>query len=244
MLGRRYAQKGKKMPTMHDIYQNHSFDYDELVSHEDYENNLGKWLKSNIDLNNKVVIEYGVGTGRLTKLYIESIKKVYCFDRSSHMIDRCKNNLEKYKDKIEYGILENDKAPQFTNKFDILIEGWSFGHTVIENKDKMEQCIKTIMDNSISILNDNGKLFIIETLGSNVEEAKAPTQNLQKFYSILENEYGFTREIIRTDYKFANTDEAYRIFNFFFGNDIANSIKNKNSSIVKEFTGIWYKNKS
>ena len=56
------------MPTMTEIYHNHSFEYDELVSHEDYLGNLPKTLHSIFDFNQKSVIELGVGTGRLTKM--------------------------------------------------------------------------------------------------------------------------------------------------------------------------------
>lgn len=37
------------MPKMFEIYQNHSMEYDELVNHEDYQNNLRKYLLETID---------------------------------------------------------------------------------------------------------------------------------------------------------------------------------------------------
>ena len=51
---------------MFKIYQNYSDLYDELVNHEDYNNNLYKFLNDNIQWENKVVGEFGIGTGRVT----------------------------------------------------------------------------------------------------------------------------------------------------------------------------------
>ena len=43
------------MANMFDVYKNYSDLYDELVNHEDYNNNLYKFLNSNIKWENKVV---------------------------------------------------------------------------------------------------------------------------------------------------------------------------------------------
>jgi SAM-dependent methyltransferase len=232
------------MPSMQEIYQKYSYEYDELISHEDYNNNLKIWLESNIDFNQKKVLEYGAGTGRITKLYIDKVNHAYCLDRSSHMLERCKDNLNDFNHKITYTLSDNDQAINGTTLFDIIIEGWSFGHTIIENKNNMKACIKKIISNCESMLDANGSMVFIETLGSNVEFAEAPSDNLNLFYSTLENEYGFKRDVIRTDYRFKDVDEAFRIFSFFFGYEMGNKIKNKVEPIVKEFTGIWYKKKS
>ena len=46
------------MSDMFKVYQNFSGLYDELVNHEDYENNLCKFLNNNIQWENKVVGEF------------------------------------------------------------------------------------------------------------------------------------------------------------------------------------------
>ena len=76
------------MPTMYEIYQKHSHEYDELLSYEDYLENLPKTLHSIFDFNGKSVIELGTGTGRLTNTYIQKAKSVSCFDRSEHMLEK------------------------------------------------------------------------------------------------------------------------------------------------------------
>ena len=92
--------KELKMSDMFKVYQNYSNLYDELVNHEDYENNLYKFLNANIQWENKIVGEFGIGTGRVTKTYIDKVQKVFAYDNAQHMIDKAKQNLSKWKDKI------------------------------------------------------------------------------------------------------------------------------------------------
>jgi predicted RNA methylase len=232
------------MPSMVEIYKAHSIEYDELVNHEDYKNNIQIALNSLFNFNQKTVCEYGCGTGRLTKLYIEIARKAYCYDREQHMIERFKQNLERNMQKISVGPLDNLAKPNIPEKIDIVIEGWSFGHTVVQNKENIEEVIKTMINNCETLLSKNGNIILIETLGSNSSVPKAPSLILNTFYSILEHKYSFKKEIIKTDYKFKNVEEATRIFTFFFGKEIAKGIEEKNSPIIEEYTGIWYKNLS
>jgi SAM-dependent methyltransferase len=229
------------MPSMAEIYKAHSIEYDELVNHEDYKNNIKKTLNSLFSFKQKTICEYGCGTGRLTKLYIEMANKAYCYDREQHMLDRFKQNLINNMHKISVGTLDNLSKPIILEGIDIIIEGWSFGHAIVENKDKIEETISTIVNNCETVLANSGDIIFIETLGSNSTKPRPPSVTLSTFYEILEHKYNFKKEIIETDYKFKNVEEAKRIFTFFFGNEIAKGIEESNSPIIKEYTGIWYK---
>ena len=229
------------MATMYEIYDNHSYEYDELVSHEDYNRNLPEALNSLFDFKDKTIIELGVGTGRLTNQYIKKVKQAYCYDRSVHMINKAKINLDSYTDKIVYGIIDNNSINQIQNKADFVIEGWSFGHTVYDYIDEAESKIDELVKGCTSLLNRNGKIIILETLGTNTEVAGAPAEFLNGFYSRLEEFHGFSRVDIKTDYQFRNVEEASKIMCIFFGPEIADSVSLKNNPIVKEFTGLWYR---
>lgn len=225
---------------MTEIYQNHSFEYDELVSHEDYLGNLPKTLHSVFDFNQKTVIELGAGTGRLTQLYIQKVKNAFCFDNSQHMLDKAKINLKQYQDKISFSVCDNSDIDKIDEKADIVTEGWSFGHTVTDNIDNIISITDNLVRNCKSLLKRNGKIIIIETLGTNTETPFPPDKTLETFYSYLEENHRFKRIIIETDYRFKSVNEAERVTGFFFGEKTAKSILEKNSAVVKEFTGIWY----
>ncbi|NOY07499.1 MAG: class I SAM-dependent methyltransferase [Spirochaetes bacterium] len=229
------------MPSMTEIYNRHAFEYDELVSHEDYSGNLPRKLHAIFNFNNKSVIEFGVGTGRLTKLYIQQVKQVSCFDRSVHMLDKAKANLEPFKGKTTLDICDNNYINRLDLKADFIIEGWSFGHTIMENADEVFKTTDKLVSDCALLLEKNGTIIIIETLGTDMEKPIPPAKTLEVFYNYLEEKHNFKRIIIETDYKFTTVHEAVRVLGFFFGEETAKSISEKNNTIVKEFTGIWYR---
>ena len=227
------------MSKMFDVYQNYSDLYDELVNHEDYENNLYKFLNSSINWENKVVGEFGIGTGRVSKNYIDKAQKLYAYDNSQHMINKAKENLSKWADKIEYEVLDNSKINSIENTFDIIIEGWSFGHLVVQDDVNRNQTIQYLISETKKRAKE---IIFIETLGTNVEASNPPGEKLSQFYqALIEN--GFKEYIIQTDYKFSNYEEAGKIMGAFFGDSMKNDIIQKQLNVIKEYTGIWiYRN--
>jgi precorrin-6B methylase 2 len=120
------------MPKMMEIYKDFSVNYDELLSFEDYQNNLTKILLEKIDWQDKVVYEAGIGTGRLTKIYIDKSKHCYGFDREDHMMKKCKINLKNYLDKITLSNCENIELKKIQEPVDIFIEGWSIVDPIVK----------------------------------------------------------------------------------------------------------------
>jgi ubiquinone/menaquinone biosynthesis C-methylase UbiE len=229
------------MPNMSEIYQHHAAEYDELVNHEDYENNLGRALHTMFDFNDKVVCEYGCGTGRLTKLYIEQAAQAYCYDREPHMLARFQVNLAPHLPKISWGLLDNLAQPALDQKVDFVMEGWSFGHTIMDHQAQMAEVVATLVRNGTAVVKPEGTLIFIETLGSNSAVPQPPTPALADFYTLLETTHGFQRVVVKTDYRFADVASAERVFSFFFGAQMAQGIRERNSPLVEEFTGVWYK---
>ena len=225
------------MSNMLEVYQSYSDLYDELVNHEDYNNNLLKFLNNNIQWENKVVCEFGVGTGRVTKNYINNVQKAYIYDNSQHMIDKAKANLSKWSDKLVYSILDNNKINTIENKYDIIIVGWSFGHLIVQDNNQNESIQMLISETKKRAK----EVIFIETMGTNVETPNPPGEKLSKFYHELVNN-GFTEYIIETDYKFSNYEEAGRIMGGFFGDTMKNDIIRRKLEVIKEYTGIWIYN--
>ncbi len=229
------------MPTMQEIYERYAIEYNELVSHEDYEGNLKKSLYEITSWQGKVVLETGIGTGRITELYIDDASFVYGYDRSPHMVDYARKKFYNKKDKIKIETADHLDLPLNNHPIDTFIEGWSLGHLVIENSKDIPAITKLINETINKIFRKNGISIIIETLGTNVEEGSYDNPVLNRFYKLLEEEYGYTRKVIRTDYSFNNVEEASRIMGFFFGQDMGNKVRNKKETIIPEYTGIWFK---
>ncbi|MBF9017743.1 MULTISPECIES: class I SAM-dependent methyltransferase [unclassified Oceanispirochaeta] len=227
------------MPTMTEIYQSHSFEYDELVSHEDYQGNIRIFLNSTYNFNNKTVLEFGTGTGRLTELYLNKIKMAYCYDRSQHMLDRASSKFKEKQNKISFSVCDNLEIHNLNRKADAVIEGWSFGHTVVENDNQFEKTVKYLVSSCKEKMNVDGIILFMETLGTNTEIPEAPTQSLGDFYHLLENKYGFKKSILETDYRFETNESAERVMGYFFGDSFRKNMNFIGDGIIKEFTGVW-----
>jgi hypothetical protein len=91
------------------------------------------------------------------------------------------------------------------------------------------------------MLRTGGTAIIIETLGTGHETPVEPSSELSEYYSYLENELGFSRSWIRTDYKFSSVEDAEKTVRTFFGDELGNYFKNNNTAILPECTGFWAK---
>jgi ubiquinone/menaquinone biosynthesis C-methylase UbiE len=229
------------MPEMYEVYDAYSANYDELVNHEDCDKNLKNALLSICDWENKSIFEAGIGTGRVTAIYANLVKRIIAADRSIHMITAAKENLDQYLDKIEFVVKDNLSLKEIAIKADIFIEGWAFGHSVCDIPDSVEKIADVLVKQAFSLVKPEGKIIFIETLGTGNEEPKAPVAPLEKFYNLLENKYGFVQKVIRTDYLFETVNEASRILGFFFGEKMGKLVGEKGSNRVPECTGIWIK---
>jgi len=229
------------MPTMYEIYDNNAVEYDELIVCEDYKENFKKAINEINDFSNQSIIEFGSGTGRCTMSYIDKVKHAHCFDRSGHMIEKAKVNLRDYLSKISFGKLDNLSIHEIDIKVDTILEGWAFGHTVFDGMENINKTIDSLVVNCERLVNPGGKVILVETLGTGVDKPNPPAEWMAIFYDLLENKYSYKKRVISTDYKFKSMNDAKRIMGFFFGNWIVAEIEKRNSTIIPEFTGIWYK---
>ncbi len=222
---------------MYEIYDHFPAEYDELVLHEDARGNLKKYLKHYIKPHSSV-IEFGAGTGRVTLQYIDIAGSVRVCDRSEQMLKKARVNLRDHADKLIFSIIDNGALNTVRGIYDHVIEGWAFGHTIHDYPDSVGQTAEALVSGATSLLKPGGTMIFIETLGTNVTSPMAPDSCLAEFYLLMEERYGFGRDIISTDYAFRDIPEAKRIMGFFFGETMADAVSGKQ---VTEFTGIWTK---
>jgi len=71
------------------------------------------------------------------------------------------------------------------------------------------------------------------------EQPVEPTKELSDYYAFLENKLGFTRSWIRTDYKFNSVKDAEKTVRAFFGDELGNYLRDNNTSVLPECTGLW-----
>ena len=231
------------MPEMYEIYEKHADRYEELIRAEDYRGNLRQFLHETVNWHGLSVLEGGVGTGRVTSLYIEEVASSVCCDRSQHMLNSAQDILSKYEDKLRFVRANNTNIPDFGDGFDVFVEGWSFGHSVSDcsSHNEVRGMMDILIQNATKDLRPGGVIILLETLGTNVDSPGAPNERLKTFYTDLEQQHGFVLKRIRTDYRFQTNDEAARIMGFFFGEEMHMSVRKRNSEIIPEWTGMWTK---
>ena len=91
----------------------------------------------------------------------------------------------------------------------------------------------------IRVSRPGGTLIILETFSTGSRVPAPPTPQLAEYYAWLEEEWGFQRRIIQTDYQFASVEDAVGHTEFFFGPDLAARIRAEGWARVPEWTGVW-----
>jgi ubiquinone/menaquinone biosynthesis C-methylase UbiE len=228
-----------------DIYLNRAENYHQLVMREDYPGNLMPSLLDIADFRGKIVVELGAGTGRLTKLIAAHARSVRAFDRSRHMLDQAVRYLQDLPfPNVSFMQAENRSIPLPEESCDILVEGWSFGHTVVEEKQRWREVIEELLSEAFRVVKKGGTVIVIETLGSGKKVPSAPGETLAQLYAYLESERGFRHGWIRTDYKFPSMNEATTLIGMFFGEMLDHEVNTGGEVIVPECTGIWWMEKA
>jgi ubiquinone/menaquinone biosynthesis C-methylase UbiE len=230
------------MPTFEEIYAVHADDYDRLVAREDYQNNILAALREICPLEGAEVVEFGAGTGRLTRLLAPLAKRIRAFDASAHMLGVAEETLRQMGgSNWSLGVAENKNIPVESGAADLSIEGWSFGHATGWYPDTWHEEIGAALGEMRRVLRPGGTAVLLETMTTGSETPRPPSDGLAAFYSWLEKEQGFASKTIRTDYKFESLEEADRLTRFFFGDELADRVLCENKVILPECTGIWWR---
>lgn len=132
------------------------------------------------------------------------------------------------------------QLPLEDHSFDIVMAGWSICYLASSNNNEWSDNLSQVLNEIIRVLRPNGTIIILETLGTGNEQP-APPDFLQSYYTKLEQEYGFKHKAIRTDYEFDSVEQAEEVCRDFFGDSLADRIKEEKMRIVPECTGIWWR---
>ena len=227
------------MASMYEIYQRHHDAYDRLVNAEDHRSALPDFLLSAIDWQGRTVLEGGTGTGRVTQIYAPLARHITCLDLEPHMLEAAAERLVAWADKITFRAANNLDLPQLAEPADIFIEGWAWGHSIVDAPGSVEATAERLFANIRKNLLPGADVILIETMGTNRPEPGAPLPRLGKFYDLLKEQYGFTETVLATDYRFPTVQDAAETLGFFFGDDMKQDIRDAGATVIPEWTGIW-----
>ncbi|QPC81609.1 class I SAM-dependent methyltransferase [Phototrophicus methaneseepsis] len=224
------------------IYANKADLYDRMVAREDQHGNLFSALNEIHDLAGATAVDLGAGTGRVTRLLSFQVAQVIGFDMAPAMLAVAREQLELTgMDNWALAVAQNEAIPLANDSVDVVVEGWSFGHAVGWYPDDWRDRIGAMLSEMARVVRPGGTLILLETLGTGRKSPEPPTEGLAELYAWWEGEQGFQHRWIRTDYQFESVAEADELTRFFFGDDLADSLVEKNQVLLPECTGIWWK---
>ncbi|MGQ9908045.1 MAG: class I SAM-dependent methyltransferase [Candidatus Flexifilum sp.] len=237
------------MPTFEEIYAAHADRYEALVAREDHEGNLLAALRQIVPALNDpapalTIVEFGAGTGRLTRLLAPFARALHAFDASAHMLEAARAHFARPdRAQVHLGLADNAAIPLPDACADLVIEGWSFGHQTAWAAD-WRVSVAAALREMDRLLRPGGMAVLIETMTTGARIPHPPNAALAALYDWWEREHGFRRIDVRTDYRFASLDEAEALVRFFFGPALGDQVRAAGSVIVPECTGIWWRSKA
>ncbi len=112
-------------------------------------------ILSQADFKNKVVLELGSGTGRLSSQLASKCKAIIAVDHNKDVIEYCKEKFKNTKNVtfINQSLTDLKNLPY--KNFDIVLSGWTGIHYA--------KNLKQIIEKFHSLLKNNGKLIILES---------------------------------------------------------------------------------
>lgn len=224
------------------IYLHKAALYDRMVSHEDYQGNILPALQKIRPLSGLDVVEFGAGSGRLTRLLIPHVRFIRAFDLSAAMLEVARPTLRATGlSNWSLAVGDNKSIPVESGTADLSIAGWSFSNVTSWETQVWKREITPAVDETLRVLKPGGTAIIIETLGTGYEQPTPPHEGLAAYYAWLEAERGFSHAWIRTDYQFESPQQADELTRFFFGDALADRILREGMTILPECTGLWWK---
>lgn len=223
------------------IYSYEAKTYHQMIRFEDVDSNLIHALEQITTFDGRVILDLGTGTGRLPILLHEHDTTTIGLDLHRTML--LQNQIQREKAGGDWELVQGDMHNlPFPNKWaDIVVAGWAIGHLRSWFRDQWQAHIGQVLDEMHRLVKSDGVLIIIETLGTASLTPSPPTAGLAEYYSWLEDEKGFIRQEIQTDYIFPDLNTAVEYIEFFFGAELAEIIRLNRWSRVPEWTGVWKK---
>lgn len=222
------------------VYAQHGNEYEALIAREDYQGNILSALLNITSLENRAVLDLGAGTGRLACMLAPLVAHVSAFDIAPDMLRVCRAKLtESGLSNWEVNIADHRQLPVADHSADLVVSGWSVSYLAVWNPESWRAELDKALAEMKRVLKPGSFIVLFESLGTG-NESPVKLEHLRNFYSWLD-EAGFQKKWIRTDYQFESLKEAEYLSRFFFGDELANKVRQNNWVILPECTGVWWK---
>lgn len=224
-----------------EIYSTQAAAYHQMIAVEDVDQNLLKAIQAVTSLEGKRALDLGTGTGRIPILLHDHSVEVVAMDLHRDMLRE--NAVQRQTQGGKWGMFQGDMRflPLAKTQFDIVFAGWAIGHFGSWYPDAWKEEINRVVQEMHRQCKVGGTVMIMETLSTGATSPAPPTPRLAEYYAMLENEWGFERQAIQTDYLFESVEQAVAYTEFFFGEAMSALIHENQWARLPEWTGVWSK---
>jgi SAM-dependent methyltransferase len=235
------------------VYKNEAAAYHALIAAEDADGNLLPALQAITPLAGKRVLD--LGSGRIPLLLSGLNCEIVSVDLHHAMLVEQAHQLPSLRGEPKarrsnpqessattVRLLQADlrRLPLAAGWAEVVTAGWAIGHFTGWYPASWKTEAARAIAEMQRAARPGGTLIILETLGTGVQQPAPPTAKLADYYAWLENEQGFTRQVISTDYDFGSVERAAELCSGFFGAELTARVRANGWRRVPEFTGIWF----
>jgi len=230
------------LPDNKTVYSQYADEYERLIAREDFQGNILRTLERIVpDLDQRVVLDLGAGTGRLTRLLAPRVRFVRAFDESDEMLRVCRDKLAASGlVNWQAEVADHRHLPVDDASADLVVSGWSVSYLAVWGSENWRARLEEWLTEMKRVLRPTSPIVLFETLGTG-HESPFQLPHLANFYPWLD-EVGFQKTWIRTDYKFESLEEAEHLARFFFGDEMGENVVKNKWVVLPECTGVWWKN--
>jgi ubiquinone/menaquinone biosynthesis C-methylase UbiE len=222
------------------IYQSEGDRYEALISREDYQGNIPRAIDEIINVDGLDALDLGAGTGRLTLLLAPRLKSIRAFDTSAEMLRVCRGRLMASRlSNWQVDVADHRQLPVQDHSVDLVVSGWSVSYLAVWNQENGGAELEKWLTEMKRVLRKDGIIILFESLGTG-NEKPIRLEHVESTYQWLDAN-GFENKWIRTDYRFESVEEAADLAGFFFGEEMTAQVIDKQSTILPECTGVWWR---
>jgi ubiquinone/menaquinone biosynthesis C-methylase UbiE len=220
------------------IYQQEAEGYSRLMAGADVDGRLAAALHSLTPFSGKKWLDLGTGTGRIPAIVTGQVAQLIALDKHLAML---KEQLSSHSSTLSPHLAQADMQalPLPSHNFDVVTAGWAIGHSRFWESANWQETIGQMVLEMRRVAAPGGLIIIIETMGTGVLSPAPPNKELAEYYTWLEAQWGFARQVIPIDYEYESVEDAAAIMGFFFGQEMGQRVRQNNWKRVPEWAGLW-----